>query len=128
MLRLQNKMNSFLIVFTFCSISSGLFFLQRYIQLCVNSDRPNIQSMCLLCDSKQFRTMSYICTGQYTVPANTTQEQAFCLISTCLRQVPGQQGGTAVGRKRRELIESNEPIKTYEISIENNDEDDDNSY
>ncbi|XP_015786215.1 uncharacterized protein LOC107363497 isoform X1 [Tetranychus urticae] len=120
MSQLESKSTLVSVVIFLLTTSSAIFLAQKYIQLCVKSDRPSIQSMCVLCDYKQFRTMSYVCTGQYAIPMNSTQEQAFCLISTCLRQVPGQQG-VPVGRKRRELEDERKPIATYDIMIESDD-------
>ncbi|XP_015786216.1 uncharacterized protein LOC107363497 isoform X2 [Tetranychus urticae] len=113
MSQLESKSTLVSVVIFLLTTSSAIFLAQKYIQLCVKSDRPSIQSMCVLCDYKQFRTM-------YAIPMNSTQEQAFCLISTCLRQVPGQQG-VPVGRKRRELEDERKPIATYDIMIESDD-------
>lgn len=59
------------------------------------------QNMCVKCDAARFQTTvsSYFleadeltailqamaCTGQSEVPSNTTQTQAFCLITNCLQ-------------------------------------------
>ncbi|XP_053211421.1 uncharacterized protein LOC128395064 [Panonychus citri] len=91
------------------SFSDAIFFpsLQKTQQLCVNSDQPNIKSTCVICDSRRFTDTSRQCTGQDKVPDITTQDQALCLISSCLQQVPKQQRKIVLGRKRRSTINTN---------------------
>ena len=43
------------------------------------------QNMCVKCDAGRFQTTAMACTGQSDVPSNTTQAQAFCLITNCLQ-------------------------------------------
>ncbi|XP_015789694.1 uncharacterized protein LOC107366578 [Tetranychus urticae] len=88
------------------SFSCAIFFpsLQKTQQLCVNSDQPNIKNTCVICDSRRFVDMSRQCTGQDKVPDITTQDQALCLISNCLQQIPKQQRKIVLGRKRRSII------------------------
>ncbi|XP_074592946.1 uncharacterized protein LOC141848782 isoform X2 [Brevipalpus obovatus] len=73
------------LVILIASVGAIFFSQQRYTQLCVRSEKSSIQSMCVLCDADQFSTLSYACTRQYMVPANTTEDQAHCLLTTCLR-------------------------------------------
>ncbi|XP_074592943.1 uncharacterized protein LOC141848782 isoform X1 [Brevipalpus obovatus] len=110
------------LVILIASVGAIFFSQQRYTQLCVRSEKSSIQSMCVLCDADQFSTLSYACTRQYMVPANTTEDQAHCLLTTCLRQVPGQHG-TVIGRKKRTPASPQSLIQRHETVMMDEDDD-----
>ncbi|XP_074601891.1 uncharacterized protein LOC141855675 [Brevipalpus obovatus] len=94
-----------LLIFSYFQCASTLFLTSwKTTQLCINSDQPTIKSMCVMCNARQFANTAKECTGAEKIPDVTTQDQAFCLISSCLQQVPKQGISKFFGRKRRSVF------------------------
>ncbi|XP_076308781.1 uncharacterized protein LOC143224254 [Tachypleus tridentatus] len=90
------------------------------MQVCVNSMVQGLQSSCVRCIGGQtFTNTLNTCYGATTLPVNSTQTQAFCLLTTCLNQIPFQQS-QPIGRRKRSDEVRDDDLKTVETFVETN--------
>ncbi|XP_022241439.1 uncharacterized protein LOC111085740 [Limulus polyphemus] len=118
------------VFFAICILSiftvvAGIF---QTVQVCVNSMIQGLQSSCVRCIAGQtFTNTLNTCYGGTSLPVNSTQTQAFCLLTTCLSQIIGQQPQVIGRRKRSDEIEEND-LETVETFLETNYDKEENVY
>ncbi|KAL1416897.1 hypothetical protein MTO96_027392 [Rhipicephalus appendiculatus] len=65
------------------------------------SQASSLQSQCILCNQQKYNTALNGCLKQNSLPANISQEEAFCILAACIDS-PRQTPITLGKRKRRE--------------------------
>ncbi|XP_050042336.1 uncharacterized protein [Dermacentor andersoni] len=88
-----------------CSVVATAFFLgglnQANVRFCMLSQASSLQSQCILCNQQKYNTALNGCLKQNSLPANISQEEAFCILAACIDS-PRQTPITLGKRKRRE--------------------------
>ncbi|XP_022707618.1 uncharacterized protein LOC111271218 [Varroa jacobsoni] len=101
--------------------ASWLFGLSyQNVRMCFLSSAVSLQSQCVLCQQQRYLTAVNGCTRNNILPANITQGEAFCMISSCIDNP--RQNPQLIGRRRRETndvdaIEANEDNVAFEIFV-----------
>ncbi|XP_077548687.1 uncharacterized protein LOC144162043 [Haemaphysalis longicornis] len=87
----------------FCSVVVTAFFLgtlnQQTVRFCMLSQASSLQSQCILCNQQKYNSALNGCLKQNTLPANISQEEAFCILAACIDSP--RQSPITLGRRRR---------------------------
>ncbi|XP_003748513.1 uncharacterized protein LOC100905210 [Galendromus occidentalis] len=87
-------------------------FSYQNVRMCFLSSAITLQSQCVLCQQQKYLTAVNGCTRNNILPANITQREAFCMISSCIDN-PRQHPQLIGRRRRREAAEDNVAYEVY---------------
>ncbi|XP_037526610.1 uncharacterized protein LOC119404067 [Rhipicephalus sanguineus] len=104
---------------SFCSVVVTAFFLgglnQANVRFCMLSQASSLQSQCILCNQQKYNTALNGCLKQNSLPANISQEEAFCIIAACIDS-PRQTPITLGKRKRREDPDEDDNVVDEQVA------------